>query len=396
MQVFAFHLMPYADLDLAARDRHRAAWVVLPNTLFDPEKGMRLYNRYLDELEYCEQVGFDGLAVNEHHQNAYGLMPSPVVMAAALARRTKTAKIAILGNAFGVREHPLTLAEEHAMIDCITGGRLISGMVRGIGAEYYSLGANPTLSLERHQEAHELVVRAWTEPGPFAFEGKHYHFEYVNVWPRPYQKPHPPIWCPSQGSVETLEWAAKPSHRYTYIQTYSPLASVAKYLNLYREIADRNYGYKAASSQIGWAAPTYVAETDERAVEEARPHIEIFFNKLLNLPFEILFPPGYTTRASLRGMLQHKQSINAARRQTIENLIETGIFVCGSPETVRRKITESHRLTGFQNFIPFIQFATLPADLTRKSIDLFAEQVMPHIRRLDDDNYVGLKALAAE
>ena len=200
MQVFSFHLMPYGDLDMEERARHKAAWVVLPNKLFDPEKGHALYNRYLDELEYCEQAGFDGLCVNEHHQNAYGLMPSPVVMAAALARRTSKAKIAILGNAFCLREHPLTLAEEHAMIDCITEGRLISGFVRGIGAEYYSMGGNPTQSLSRHQEAHELVVRAWTEEGPFAFEGRHYHFEYVNLWPRPYQQPHPPIWCPSQGS----------------------------------------------------------------------------------------------------------------------------------------------------------------------------------------------------
>jgi alkanesulfonate monooxygenase SsuD/methylene tetrahydromethanopterin reductase-like flavin-dependent oxidoreductase (luciferase family) len=396
MQVFAFHLMPYADLDLAARDDYRAAWVVLPNSLFDPAKGMALYNRYLDELEFCEQVGFDGLAVNEHHQNAYGLMPSPVVMAAALARRTRRAKIAILGNAFGTREHPLTLAEEHAMLDCITGGRLVTGMVRGIGAEYYSLGANPTESLERHQEAHDLVIRAWTEPGPFAFEGKHYHFEYVNVWPRPYQKPHPPIWCPSQGSVETLEWAAHPDRKYVYLQTYSPIASVARYLNMYREIAERKYGYRADSSRIGWAAPTYVAETDEKAIEEARPHIETFFNKLLNMPFEMLFPPGYVSRSSLRGMLQHKQSLNAARKQTIEGLIAAGIFNCGSPETVARKITEGHRLTGFQNYVPFVQFATLPADLTRKSIELFAEKVMPHVRRLDDDNFVGLKALAAE
>jgi alkanesulfonate monooxygenase SsuD/methylene tetrahydromethanopterin reductase-like flavin-dependent oxidoreductase (luciferase family) len=108
----------------ATPTKHRAAWVVLPNTYFDPKKGHELYNRYLDELELAAELGFDGISVNEHHQNAYGLMPSPVVMAAALARRTKHAKIAILGNAFCLREHPLTLAEEHAMLDCITGGRL--------------------------------------------------------------------------------------------------------------------------------------------------------------------------------------------------------------------------------------------------------------------------------
>ena len=162
-------------------------------------------------------------------------MPSPVVMAAALARRTENCKLAILGNAFALREHPLTLAEEHAMIDCISGGRLITGFVRGIGAEFWSLAANPTVSHERHVEAHDLIVRAWTETGPFAFEGKHFHFEYVNVWPRPYQQPHPPIWCPSLGSTETIEWAAHPDRRYVYLQNYSPFESVSRFLNFYRE-----------------------------------------------------------------------------------------------------------------------------------------------------------------
>jgi alkanesulfonate monooxygenase SsuD/methylene tetrahydromethanopterin reductase-like flavin-dependent oxidoreductase (luciferase family) len=176
MKVFMFHLMPYAYLDMSFSDTYRSAWVVLPNTYFDPKKGHELYNRYLDELELAAELGFDGISVNEHHQNAYGLMPSPVVMAAALSRRTKNVKIAILGNAFCLREHPLTLAEEHAMLDCITGGRLISGMVRGIGAEYYTMGSNPAFSHARFQEAHDLVIQSWTRPGPFAFEGKFLSF----------------------------------------------------------------------------------------------------------------------------------------------------------------------------------------------------------------------------
>src|SRR5262245_7883038 len=89
MKVFMFHLMPYAYLDMNYTDTYRAAWVVLPNSYFDPKKGHELYNRYLDELELAAELGFDGISVNEHHQNAYGLMPSPVVMAAALARRPK-------------------------------------------------------------------------------------------------------------------------------------------------------------------------------------------------------------------------------------------------------------------------------------------------------------------
>ena len=174
MKFTLFHLMPYADLEPAAMQGRDTTWVHLSNTNFDPEKGHRLYNRYLDELEYAEPLGFDGIAVNEHHQTAYGIMPSPTVTASALARRTERVKIAILGNALPLRANPLTVAEEHAMIDCITGGRLISGFVRGIGAEYHTFDVNPTESHARYGEAHDLIVAAWTRPGPFEWRGKHF------------------------------------------------------------------------------------------------------------------------------------------------------------------------------------------------------------------------------
>jgi alkanesulfonate monooxygenase SsuD/methylene tetrahydromethanopterin reductase-like flavin-dependent oxidoreductase (luciferase family) len=395
MKVFMFHLMPYAYLDMSFSEKYRSAWVVLPNTYFDPKKGHELYNRYLDELELAAELGFDGISVNEHHQNAYGLMPSPVVMASALSRRTKAAKIAILGNAFCLREHPLTLAEEHAMLDCITGGRLISGMVRGIGAEYYSMGSNPAFSHARFQEAHDLVVQAWTRPGPFAFEGKFYHFEYVNVWPRPYQQPHPPIWTPSTGSSETIEWAAHPSRKYVYLQTYSPIASVARFLNYYRESAQRLYGYTASSEQVGWCAPVYVSDTDEKARAEAAAHIEALFNKLLRQPFQMIFPPGYLSAKSLKNMLSHKRSVTG-QEHTVDTLIEQGIILCGSPDSVRKQLVDSHRLLGFQNFLAMLQFATLPRDLTDKNIRIFAREVLPVLQTLTDREYAGLQTQAAE
>ena len=383
--------MPYAALDMSFQDKHRAAWVVLPNTYYDPKIGHELYNRYLDELELCEEVGFDGISINEHHQNAYGLMPSPVVTAAALSRRTKRAKIAILGNAFCLRDNPLTIAEEHAMLDNITGGRLITGMVRGIGAEYFSTGVNPAFSHARFQEAHDLVVQAWTRPGPFAFEGRFYHFEYVNVWPRPYQQPHPPIWAPSTGSTETIEWAAHPSRKYVYLQAYSPITSVVRYLNYYREAAQRLYGYAAASDQIGWSAPVYVAASDQQARDEARPHIEVLFNRLLRLPFEMLFPPGYLSAQSLKNMRSHKRSV-AGQQHTVDSLIEAGIILCGSPDTVRRKLTDAHRLLGFQNLLCLMQFGTLPRDLTENNIRLIAKEVLPALQALGDKDYAGFDA----
>ncbi|MGE0746875.1 MAG: LLM class flavin-dependent oxidoreductase [Rhodospirillales bacterium] len=384
MKFHFFHLMPYAHLDLDYDKQHRSAWIDLPNTYFDPVKGHALYNRYLDELEYAEELGFDGMCVNEHHQNAYGLMPSPIVMASALARRTSRAKIAILGSAFNLRDHPLTLAEEHAMIDCITGGRLVSGMVRGIGCEFYIMGANPTLSLERFHEAHDLVVRAWTEPGPFAFEGKHYHFEYVNVWPRPFQQPHPPIWCPSLGSMETIEWAAHPSRKYSYLQTYSPFKAVSRYLNAYRRQC-QDYGYEPPGEQLGWAAPIYVSDTDEKAKAEITPHIEAFFNKFLRNPPERLLPPGYMSMRSLKAVRQHKSGIG--KIQSIDALMGEEVIVVGSPETVARKLKAYHRETGFGHLLAMQQIATLPADLTRRSMELFAREVMPALRPLSDRDY---------
>src|SRR5262249_22736541 len=166
VKFYYFHLMPYPlDHD------EPSSWVTLSNRHYDPKVGHGLYNQYLDQLEYAEQLGWDGICVNEHHQNCYGTMPSPNVMAAMLVRRTTRAKIAILGNGLPLRENPLRVAEEIAMLDVVSGGRVISGFVRGIGPEYFSTAVNPTHSRERFYEAAELIIRAWTEEGPFPFDG---------------------------------------------------------------------------------------------------------------------------------------------------------------------------------------------------------------------------------
>jgi alkanesulfonate monooxygenase SsuD/methylene tetrahydromethanopterin reductase-like flavin-dependent oxidoreductase (luciferase family) len=379
MQIVLFHLMPYADLDLEAGRKNGTVWVKLPNKHFDPVKGHQLYNRYLDELEYGEALGFDVVAVNEHHQTAYGLMPSPIVTASALARKTSRVKIAILGSALPLRSHPMMVAEEHAMIDVISGGRLISGFVRGIGAEYHTFGVNPTFSHDRFHEAHDLIIRAWTEPGPFAFHGKHYDLQYVNLWPRPYQKPHPPVWIPSQGSKETIEWASHPDRRYTYLQTFSPVKVVGRYLKQYRDTA-KGYGYEAKDSQLGWSLPVYVSSSDQKAKEEAKAHFEAFRNVFVRMPLEMLLPPGYTSRESLKNVMKAKAQMFGD--VTIDQAIELGLFVCGSAETVRKTLENHWSEMRFGNLLVSCQFGTLPADLTRKNMELFAREVMPRLKQL--------------
>jgi alkanesulfonate monooxygenase SsuD/methylene tetrahydromethanopterin reductase-like flavin-dependent oxidoreductase (luciferase family) len=378
MDFFAFHLMPYADLDIETADTHRSAWTVLPNELYDPVKGAELYHRYLDELELADQLGYDGICVNEHHQTAYGLMPSPNVLAGALARRTSNAKLAVLGRALPLVNNPLSVAEDYAILDNLTRGRLICGFVRGIGAEYHANPVNPTESHERFHEAHDLIIQSWTEPGPTTYEGKHYHINYVNVWPRPYQAPHPPIWIPSQGSAETIEWAAHPSRKYPFIITFSPAESVMKFLTMYQEQCEK-YGYTCSSGQLGWAMPIYVAETDEQAQEEAGIHIERLFNNFLRMPMEMLLPPGYTSIASIKRIIETKKGVST-EKATLKKILELDTAMIGSPETVRQKIEHYHAQVPFGTVVGMMQFGTLPHDLTMRNIRMFAEEVMPHFR----------------
>jgi alkanesulfonate monooxygenase SsuD/methylene tetrahydromethanopterin reductase-like flavin-dependent oxidoreductase (luciferase family) len=149
MRFVCFTLMPYRPLDMNERHKHRSAWVILPNDLYDPEKGANEYESYINHLVSAEELGFDAVAVNEHHQTAYGLMPAPNIIASALIQRTKRVKIAVLGRALPLVNNPITIAEEFAMLDNLSRGRMIAGFVRGIGTEYHAMGLNPVFSHER-------------------------------------------------------------------------------------------------------------------------------------------------------------------------------------------------------------------------------------------------------
>ena len=376
MQFFYFHLMPWPHLPADFDRAYSSSWVTLPNRIYDPKRGHRLYNEYLDELEYAERLGFDGLGVNEHHQSAYGTMPSPNLMAAALARRTKRAKIAILGNAIALRDHPLRVAEEIAMLDVISGGRVISGFVRGIGCEHLSLGVNPTHSRERFYEAHDLIVRSWTEPGPFCFEGKHFRVRYANIWPRPLQRPHPPVWLPSQGSPETIRFAAE--RRYPFLTVFTSYDQTKRLLAEYKEEAERN-GYRAPPSQLGFAIPTYVAETDEQARREAKPHLMWLFRRGLKIPPHFLVPPGYLTEETLLKFLT--TGMKSPSELSFEELERGGYVLHGSPRTVRDRLREIEKELGVGLFVGAGRIGDMPREKARRSAELFAREVIPHFRR---------------
>lgn len=379
MKFFFFHLMSWPYLPADFEDQYDSAWIWCPNTLFDPEKGSRLYNEYLDTLVYAEQIGFDGLCVNEHHQNAYGLMPSPNLMGAILARQTSRVQIAVIGNALPLYNPPTRIAEEFAMIDCISGGRLIAGFVVGGGPEYFSYGINPTYAREMFREAHDLIIRAWTEPGPFRFFSKHYKLNYVNPWPRPLQQPHPPVWVPGVGSIETMEFVAK--RRYAYMGIpYFHIDVFKRTFDMFRDACARE-GYTPVPEQMGWAIPVYVAETDEQARREFEPCLWYFAKKLLR-GIDIS-PPGYTSVKSALSIIKNQGKFLLSLDSWDE--VERGVYaIVGSPATVREKLSHYQKQLGVGNILTGCQIGSLTHEQTRRSMKLLAEEVMPYVRQAED------------
>ena len=374
MDVFLFHLMPYPELP-ENFDGYETSWLTYPRRHFDPRKGQQLYKEYLDQLVYAEELGFDGVSVNEHHQTTYGMMPCPDVMAALIVRETKRMKIAIIGNALPLRDHPLRVAEEIAVLDCVSGGRIISGFVRGIGVEYFTFGSDPTRSRERFNEAHDLIIKAWTELEPFEWISKNYRFRYVNVWPRCFQEPHPPIWVPGFGSPETFDWVAK--HRYTFMSVYAPTQLQKSWLDGVRAAANR-YGYDAAPAQLGALFPIHVADTNAEAHAAAEKHIAWLFKKGLKHKLEYLYPPGYMSMGGMRAAMT--SGLRPFSEYTYQELVDEGFVIAGSPESVREQLLEAQGTLGFGTLATLLQFGDMPNDRARASMELFAQDVMPALK----------------
>jgi alkanesulfonate monooxygenase SsuD/methylene tetrahydromethanopterin reductase-like flavin-dependent oxidoreductase (luciferase family) len=309
MQLLYFHERPYGPVPEDEVIKNRGFFGV-PNRFFDPKKGSDLYNTYLDEMQYVDEMGLDGVVLNEHHGTPFCMGAVMDVEAAILARITKKIRIILLGNPLPVVRNPVRLAEELAEIDLISRGRLVTGWVRGAGSEQLFNNVSPSLNREYFNEAHDLVVKCWTEPGPFRFEGKHFHFRFVNPWALPYQKPHPPIWIPGLLSPESVIWAAE--HRYPYIGLGTGLKATSELWNIYADRAAQ-LGYQAGPENFGYLQNVFVAETEERAQEVAKLNLYGGGGAAFARP-EWTLPPGYNSKEATRRLA--RQQANAKEERT--------------------------------------------------------------------------------
>jgi alkanesulfonate monooxygenase SsuD/methylene tetrahydromethanopterin reductase-like flavin-dependent oxidoreductase (luciferase family) len=371
----------------------------VPNRFFDPQKGAQLLNQYLDEKIYSDELGFDGVMLNEHHGTPFCMGAVMDVEAAVLARCTRKVKIVLLGNPLPVAANPLRLAEELAMIDLISGGRLVPGWVRGAGSEQLANNANPAYNREYFEEAHDLVIAAWTRPGPFRWEGKHFNFRFVNPWVLPLQKPHPPIWIPGLISPETVRWCAE--HRYPYVALATMLEPT---LEMWRMYTDRaaEMGYQAGPENFGYLQPVFVHETEEKA--DAMARLFLFGGGFSHFARpEWMFPPGYNSKAATRRLStlyanpntpglsfvsqDHTEDLNALRKTihaAYEGSKDSLQMIAGTPKTVIPKLKKVLSVLR-PGIFSFWLDGPAPAEDRMTCLRLLGTEVIPKLREIGEE-----------
>ena len=394
MKLLWFHLMPYTDLPEDFTERHSSVWVSIDSRLFDPTRAHGMYNEFMDELEFAAELGFDGICVNEHHSNGYGLMPSPNLIAASLARRTRDAAIVIMGNSLALYDPPIRVAEEMAMIDCISGGRVVAGFPVGTPMDTcYAYGRNPSQLRQRYTEAHDLIVRAWSEPDPFAFNGRFHQLRYVNVWPRPVQKPHPPIWIPGGGSIETWRWCAERDYVYSYLSYFGYKAGQATMRGYWDEM--RRLGKDRNPYRAGFLQLVGVAESRAEAMDLYRLPAEYFYGRCLHVDPRFAAPPGYATESTLRARVESQIARAAhlagggpsSQLPDFESIVDRGYVIVGSPDEVAERLREVAVELNVGHLMLLLQFGNMDRRLTHHNTELFAKRVMPQLADLFDDEW---------
>ena len=365
--------------------------LTVSNEMFDPILAAGLLNRYLDEKIYAEEMGFDGLMLNEHHNTAFCMGGAMNVEASILARITKRAKIVLLGNIIPIWDDPLLLVEQLSMIDMISHGRLVSGWVRGTGRESVSHNIEPHYNWERFQEAHEFIVKAWTTPGPFRWEGKHYNYRHVNPWAKPYQKPHPPIWLPGVVSRDSLMWAAE--KRIPYIMLATEMDPTKQAFQLYRDTA-AEHGYESGPQNLGYLWKVHVDETEELAEGTGRKYVQGPSNPFLAGNEGTVNPalvnlPGLTSR---RRVLPTQAVATAARGggggvagvlgRPYEQQIEDYTIICGTPKTVIPKIRHVLEYLRPGSIFFWDGDGAMTHDDAMRSLRLMGEEVIPAVREI--------------
>ena len=379
MKVWYFTECPYPHLP--PDDEYDSIRVTMPNREYDPKIGADLYHRYLDEWMLADEEGLD-IMVNEHHQTPSCVNSAAPVILGILARQTKRARLLILGNPIANRNQPVRVAEEMAMIDVISRGRLECGFVKSVPYEVASGNSNPVRMNERMWEAHDLILKAWTtHDGPFPFEGRFYQHRMVNIWPRPFQQPHPPVWVASLSPFGAADVAKRGHVVATFLTGY---AQTPKVFEGYRQ------GWQKAGrpgvpglDRLAYSGLFYTGDTD--AEGRAGAQKLLWYLATNKVPTHFKNPPGYNhVMANVAAMRSGRVgSRHAGEVPDLDEQIEKGTMFCGNPDTVFKQMKRLYdSVGGFGHFLGMGQAGLMTGAEASKGIRLFAREVYPRLKEL--------------
>ena len=357
---------------------------VVPSRVYDPEVGADLYHRYLDEWVLCDALGLN-IMVNEHHTTASCPTYVCTIPMAILARETRNARLLCLGMPIANRRDAVRVAEEYATLDVISRGRVEMGLVKGSPFEVTPNNSNPATLSERFWEAHDFIIKALTtHDGPFNWEGEHFHFRQVNVWPRCYQAPHPPVWMTVSSAGSARDVAR---NGYVVASLNSGYARTPEIYDAYRETA-KAAGNSVADDRFAYLAIVGVGRTAEEGRRRAHEILD-YSRTTPRVASQFWIPPGYVPPRVAGQVIQHNPPRTIPLRDgtpaimqtaTVDEFVDAGIAFAGTPEMVRAQLLEFHEhVGGFGHLLMMGQGGYLSHEDTVENLTLFSQEVAPHL-----------------
>src|SRR5277367_3343806 len=382
MRVYQFTEQPY----FPAWSQHTGSLRVnLPNAKQDPAIAADLLHRYYDEWRLADELGLD-IMINEHHSTATCMSCTAIVALAVLARSTKQARLLVLGYPIGHRPDPLRVAEELSTIDVISRGRLDMGFIKGIPYEIAASNRNPVELMERFWEAHDFILKAMTtHDAVFNWEGEFFQYRQVNVWPRVWQDPHPPVWSTTGSSTQARVLV----DRGYVMATLGTGYATRKIYDAYRKAYVAKFGKAPGADRFAYLGLVAVAHDRD----EARKRGELIAGYLrtspiVHLPFRN--PPGYLPPEDnarlLRGETPPRSFTKDGRvvsmqHADIDELMAAGVLFCGTPDEVYEQIVDfCQHCGGMGNLLMMGQAGELSHAQTVDNLTLFAREVLPRLK----------------
>jgi alkanesulfonate monooxygenase SsuD/methylene tetrahydromethanopterin reductase-like flavin-dependent oxidoreductase (luciferase family) len=330
----------------------------------------QVFHEFLEEVEYAEELGFDSVWLPEHHFSVYGMLGDVLTLAAAVAQRTKRIKI---GTAVALLplNHPVRVAEQAALVDVLSEGRLLLGVGRAYQpAEFAGFGIPADASRAMFLEAVEILEKTFTQE-KFSHEGRYWNVKDVTLFPKPVQQPHPPIYWAAV-TPPSYELAGRRGYPILRSPRFTRVDLVEEQWKVYCQLL-RERGDDPDQIDAPLLMQTYVAESDEEARREAEPHA-MWYHKLLSTVLPGAPGVGVSSGYELYATVQQKHT-----QVTFDDLYEWG-SAFGSPDRVIERIKLYVERCGTNHWMAEMKFGGMPHEKAMRSMELFAKHVMPAFR----------------